>query len=58
MLYWSVVFYTLALIASLLGFGGITSPEGAIISKFLFVGFMLLGFLSLLADRKGWGRRW
>jgi len=57
MLYWSVVFFILAVVASIFGFGGIAAGA-ATLGKFLFVGFLLLAVISLIADRGGWGRKW
>lgn len=51
MLYWSVVFFVLALIAAIFGFGGIAAGA-ATIGKILFVGFLALAVLSLVAGRR------
>jgi uncharacterized membrane protein YtjA (UPF0391 family) len=53
MLYWAVVFFVIALIAALFGFGGI-AVGAASIAKILFFGFVVLAVVSLLA---GLGRR-
>lgn len=51
MLYWSVVFFVLALIAAIFGFGGIAAGA-ATIGKILFVGFLALAVLSLVTGRR------
>lgn len=57
MLYWAVVFFVLALIAAFFGFGGIAG--GAMgIGKLLFIGFVVLAVISLVANGfRGRGRR-
>jgi uncharacterized membrane protein YtjA (UPF0391 family) len=53
MLYWALMFFILALVAGVLGFGGIAG--GAMtIAKVLFVVFLVLFLVSLLT---GWSRR-
>lgn len=48
MLYWSLVFFVVALIAAIFGFGGIAA--GAVsIAQVLFYIFLVLFVLSLLA---------
>lgn len=48
MLYWAAVFFVIALIAGVLGFGGIA--VGAVeIAKILFFVFLVLFIVSLLA---------
>ena len=54
MLYWAVVFFVLALVAAFFGFGGIAAGAASI-GKILFVGFVVLAIVSLIAN--GWGRR-
>lgn len=51
MLYWSVVFFVLALVAAIFGFGGIAAGA-ATIGKILFLGFLALAVLSLVAGRR------
>ncbi len=48
MLYWAAVFFVIAIIAAVFGFGNIS--EGAVsIAKILFFVFLVLFVLSLLA---------
>lgn len=54
MLYWAVVFFVLALVAAFFGFGGIAAGAASI-GKILFVGFVVLAIVSLIAN--GWSRR-
>lgn len=51
MLYWAVVFLIIAIIAALFGFGLITAAAVGI-AKLLFVIFLILFVLSLLAGRR------
>lgn len=53
MLYWAVVFFIVALVAALFGFGGIAAGAVAI-GKILFVLFLILFVVSLIL---GLGRR-
>ena len=55
MLYWSAVFFVIAIVAAILGFGGITiiSVE---IAKILFFIFLVLFIVSLIGSLIG-GRR-
>lgn len=48
MLYWSLVFFAVALIAALFGFGGIASAAAGI-GKIIFFVFLVLFAVSLLA---------
>ncbi len=51
MLYWAIGFFVLAMVAALFGFGGIVA--GAMtIGKVLFVGFLVLAVVSLVAGRR------
>ena len=50
MLYWSLVFLCVALVAGVLGFGGV-SMAAAGIAKALFVVFLVLFLITLLAGR-------
>lgn len=52
MLHYALVFLALALLAGVLGFGGIASTAAGI-AKILFVIFLLLFVVSLIAGR-GW----
>lgn len=47
MLYWTLVFLVIALVAGLFGFGGIASASAGI-AKILFVIFLVLFLLSLV----------
>jgi uncharacterized membrane protein YtjA (UPF0391 family) len=49
MLYWSLTFLALALIAAVLGFGGIAGAAAGI-AKILFVVFAIVFVLGLLAN--------
>lgn len=51
MLYWTAVFFIIALIAAVLGFSGI-AVGAAGIAKVLFFVFLVLGALSLLFGRR------
>ena len=54
MLYWAVVFLVVALVAALLGFGGIAETSAGI-AQILFIIFLVLFVISLFF---GWrGRR-
>jgi len=54
MLYWAVVFFVVAIIAALFGFGGIAEASAGI-AQILFVIFLVLFVVSLIV---GWrGRR-
>jgi uncharacterized membrane protein YtjA (UPF0391 family) len=47
MLYWAVIFFEIALIAALFGFGGIASASAGI-AQILFFVFMVLLVISLV----------
>ncbi len=51
MLYWAAVFFVIALVAAILGFGGIASSAAGI-AKILFFVFLVLGALSLIFGRR------
>ncbi|MBF0803152.1 MULTISPECIES: DUF1328 domain-containing protein [unclassified Neisseria] len=51
MLHYAVVFFVIAIIAAVFGFGGI-ADSAAGIAKILFFGFVVLGVLSLIFGRK------
>jgi uncharacterized membrane protein YtjA (UPF0391 family) len=51
MLHWALVFFVIALVAALFGFGGIAT-EAAGIGKILFFLFLLLAGISLLLGRR------
>ncbi len=48
MLYWSLLFLAIALVAALLGFGGIAAAAAGI-ARLLFVLFLILFLVSLIA---------
>ena len=51
MLYWAAVFFVIALVAAVLGFGGLaTSAAG--LAKILFFVFLLFGAVSLIFGRR------
>jgi len=56
MLYWAVIFFVVALVAALLGFNGIAIASAGI-AKILFVIFLVLFLVSLVAHLAGGGRR-
>lgn len=47
MLKWTLIFFVLALIAALLGFGGIAAGAAGI-AKILFVGFLIVAAVTFL----------
>ena len=51
MLYWAAVFFIIALVAAIFGFGGIAAGAAGI-AKILFFAFLVLGVISLLIGRK------
>jgi uncharacterized membrane protein YtjA (UPF0391 family) len=51
MLYWAAVFFVIAIVAAIFGFGNI-SAEATGVAKVLFVIALVLGFLSLLRGRR------
>lgn len=51
MLHYAVIFFVVAIVAGVLGFGGIAG-SAAWIAKAFFVGFLVLAVLSLLFGRK------
>ncbi|RVT92030.1 DUF1328 domain-containing protein [Rhodovarius crocodyli] len=50
MLYWALVFLVVALVAGVLGFGGIASTAGGI-ARVLFFVFLVLFAVALLTGR-------
>ncbi len=48
MLRWTAVFFVIALIAAVFGFGGIAASAAGI-AKLLFIGFIILALASLVA---------
>jgi len=51
MLRWAAIFFVIAIIAAVFGFGGI-AHDAAGISKILFIVFLVLAGLSLLFGRR------
>ena len=51
MLYWTVVFFTIAVVAALFGFSGITNAESAWIDGSFGFGFLALGVWSYISAR-------
>ena len=51
MLHYAVVFFVIAIIAAVLGFGRIAGSAAGI-AKILFVGFLILSVLSLIFGKK------
>ena len=51
MLHYSIVFFIIAIIAAVLGFGGIAGSAAGI-AKILFGGFLILSVISLIFGRK------
>lgn len=54
MLYWAFVFFIVAIIAGVLGFGGIATASVGI-AKILFFFFLVLFLISLVGGLR-WGR--
>jgi uncharacterized membrane protein YtjA (UPF0391 family) len=51
MLYWAAVFFIIALIAAIFGFGGLAASAVGI-AKILFFVFLILAVVSLLLGRR------
>jgi uncharacterized membrane protein YtjA (UPF0391 family) len=51
MLYWTAVFFVIALVSAVLGFGGIASGAAGI-AKILFFVFLILGAISIVFNRR------
>ena len=51
MLQYSVIFFVIAIVAAIFGFGGIVGSAAGI-AKILFIGFLILAVLSLIFGRK------
>ncbi len=49
MLKWALLFFALALVAALFGFGSIAA-SAALIGKLVFTGFLILAALTLVAN--------
>lgn len=52
MLHWAAVFFVIALIAALFGFGSIIAAGAAGIAKVLFVLFIVLTIVALVIGRR------
>ena len=52
MVRWAIVFFVIALIAAVFGFGGIAG-EAAWIGKVLLVVFLILAVVSMVLGRRG-----
>jgi uncharacterized membrane protein YtjA (UPF0391 family) len=52
MLYWALVFFVVAIVAAIFGFGGLAG-EAAWIGKILLFVFLILAVVSLVLGRKG-----
>jgi uncharacterized membrane protein YtjA (UPF0391 family) len=51
MLYWTAVFFVIALVAAVLGFGGVASGAAGI-AKILFFVFLVFAAVSLILGRR------
>lgn len=51
MLYWAAAFFVVAIVAAILGFGGIVVGAAGI-AKLLFVTFVVLAAISLVVGRR------
>ena len=49
MFHWAIIFFVVALVAAVFGFGGIAAGA-ATIAKFLFVAFLVLAVISFVAS--------
>lgn len=56
MLYWAAVFFVIAIVAGLLGFGGIASASAGIAQVLIFI-FGILFILSLISSLRGRSHR-
>lgn len=56
MLKWAAIFFVVALVAALFGFGGIAAGA-ATIAKVLFVGFLIVAAIMLVAGLTGTRRQ-
>jgi uncharacterized membrane protein YtjA (UPF0391 family) len=56
MLYWALVFFVVALVAALFGFGGIAIAAAGV-AKILFFVFLVLFAISLISHLSGRGAR-
>jgi uncharacterized membrane protein YtjA (UPF0391 family) len=51
MLYWAAVFFVIALLAAVFGFGGIAASAAGV-AKILFIVFLILAVVSLIFGRR------
>ncbi len=51
MLYWAAVFFVIALVAAVFGFGGIAASAVGV-AKILFIVFLALSVLALVFNRR------
>ena len=52
MLRWAIIFFVIALLAALFGFGGIAGASAGI-AKLLFYGFLIIAIIALLMNALG-----
>jgi len=52
MLRWALIFFVVAIVAAVFGFGGVAG-EAAWIGKILLVVFLILALVSMIMGRKG-----
>lgn len=55
MLRWALIFFVVALLAALFGFGGIAGAASGI-AKLLFFGFLIVAGIALVMSLAGGGR--
>jgi uncharacterized membrane protein YtjA (UPF0391 family) len=51
MLRWAIIFFVIAIVAGIFGFWGLENTS-AWIAKLLFVGFLIVAVISLIAGRR------
>jgi uncharacterized membrane protein YtjA (UPF0391 family) len=51
MLHWAVVFFVIAIVAAIFGFGGIAASATGI-AKILFFAFLVMAVISMLVGRR------
>lgn len=54
MLHWAAVFFVIAIVAAIFGFGGIAASATGI-AKVLFFAFLVMALISLLFGRRSMG---
>lgn len=52
MLRWAIIFFVIALVAALFGFGGIAGASAGI-AKLLFYGFLIIAVIALVMNALG-----